>query len=446
MRAAKLIALADPDTLPLRDCAEIIDREMGHSGATRPAPLCAHCGKSVDTNALGNTVAIHLECRDKVSWKPVSSDTPLPEASKDVGLIGQEAQAGPLSAEAFYREWTIKGHEEFCDQDEDVGIHFAEAYARHLKLDQAAPAPEECPSCGKTVTQFNMSVGNICRHAFHKLDHAGNSLCVVSYAKTDGSQPTEGALNSSHGLASVETVGRSDTHSQAAAPESEPPEIRLLREHDRMGWRGHEVIWEMIEGKPYQPHSSKASVGMATSAVDNLIRRLADSEREIKYANSALGGNQAVHLADRIVSLKQRLADSETLIGRLREDLQRKSEALMKIISYAATAMSYKPYSSTSEMREELRHWVPSWGNQIVTRGVIYACEMLETIAASLEKPKRKHRLSAWNRFFSTGRKAGKSPKQIAEEWKARGRDPSPSGTSRSNRSADRREARSKEK
>lgn len=80
--------------------------------------------------------------------------------------------------------------------------------------------------------------------------------------------------------------------------------------------------------------------------------------------------------------------------------------------------MSYKPYKSISDMKLELKTWSPSWGNQIGTRGIIYACELLEQILESLKKPRRK--VSAWNKFFAAGVKAGKTPAQISKEWRER--------------------------
>lgn len=80
----------------------------------------------------------------------------------------------------------------------------------------------------------------------------------------------------------------------------------------------------------------------------------------------------------------------------------------------------YKPYRSTAEMEKELTKWSPSWGNQISTRAILYACHKLDEIAQLLrEKPKRaKRKPSAYNKFFSAGIKAGKTFQQIGSEWR----------------------------
>lgn len=80
--------------------------------------------------------------------------------------------------------------------------------------------------------------------------------------------------------------------------------------------------------------------------------------------------------------------------------------------------MSYKPYTSTADMKRELKTWSPSWGNQIGTRGVIYACELLEQILAAVRKPPKRQQ-SAWNKFFAAGMKAGKAPAEISKDWAA---------------------------
>ena len=77
-----------------------------------------------------------------------------------------------------------------------------------------------------------------------------------------------------------------------------------------------------------------------------------------------------------------------------------------------------EPFKSSGEMRKKLNNWLPCWGNEISTLAIVYACEKLEEIADLLRKPAPvKRKPTAWQRFFSVGMKAGKSPKQIAKEW-----------------------------
>lgn len=45
----------------------------------------------------------------------------------------------------------------------------------------------------------------------------------------------------------------------------------------------------------------------------------------------------------------------------------------------------------------------------------------IETLlAAQVAAPRKKRRPSKWQRFYGDGMKAGKAPKQIADEWRAR--------------------------
>jgi len=74
----------------------------------------------------------------------------------------------------------------------------------------------------------------------------------------------------------------------------EPREIVLLREHDRIGWRGHEVLYEMIEGKSCP--TPKASLGLATSAVDRLLKCVEKAERELAEARTRLETLGSAHV------------------------------------------------------------------------------------------------------------------------------------------------------
>jgi hypothetical protein len=55
-------------------------------------------------------------------------------------------------------------------------------------------------------------------------------------------------------------------------------------------------------------------------------------------------------------------------------------------------------------------------------QAILYIAETLDAIQATLAKgaakPKRKP--SEWQRFFSAGMKAGKTPAQIGEDWRER--------------------------
>lgn len=82
--------------------------------------------------------------------------------------------------------------------------------------------------------------------------------------------------------------------------------------------------------------------------------------------------------------------------------------------------MAWKRYRSVQEMTEELKTWTPSWGNQVSTRAIIYACQKLDEIAELLRGKPRRRKPSAWNAFFSHGMKSGKSPGQIGKEWRLR--------------------------
>jgi hypothetical protein len=64
-------------------------------------------------------------------------------------------------------------------------------------------------------------------------------------------------------------------------------ELAALLEHDRIGWRGHEVLWEMITGEKYTA-DPKASLGLAPSAVDEMRKELAALREQAKKLSDAL--------------------------------------------------------------------------------------------------------------------------------------------------------------
>lgn len=83
--------------------------------------------------------------------------------------------------------------------------------------------------------------------------------------------------------------------------------------------------------------------------------------------------------------------------------------------------MKRKPFKSVAEMITELESWTPSWGNQLPTRSLIYACAKLDEIADLLAKRKHsKRKPSAYMKFAQQRMKAGKSLVEISREWKDR--------------------------
>lgn len=57
----------------------------------------------------------------------------------------------------------------------------------------------------------------------------------------------------------------------------------------------------------------------------------------------------------------------------------------------------------------------------VVAGDTRFMAQALMFIAEQTAKPERTQRKpSAWNQFFAKGMKAGKSPAQIASEWKSR--------------------------
>jgi len=82
--------------------------------------------------------------------------------------------------------------------------------------------------------------------------------------------------------------------------------------------------------------------------------------------------------------------------------------------------MTKKPLISLAEAEREMRSLKSIWSNESLlnTRMLFRALERLEEIAGSLRRKPRKQ--SAYNKFFAAGMRSGKSPVQIAKEWKAK--------------------------
>ncbi len=78
----------------------------------------------------------------------------------------------------------------------------------------------------------------------------------------------------------------------SASPDTEALHERIaeLERHDHVGWRGHEVLWELIERKPFPSDRKMASVGLSTSAVVRLRERAEAAESRSKELAIALSG------------------------------------------------------------------------------------------------------------------------------------------------------------
>jgi len=95
-------------------------------------------------------------------------------------------------------------------------------------------------------------------------------------------------------------------------------------------------------------------------------------------------------------------------------------------------AKRFRPAKKVGELKTLMGSLRNVWSEESLTslKGVVYIAERLSAIEAliyqmacdskaRLRKPAKKARKpSQWQRFFADGSRAGKSAKQIADEWK----------------------------
>jgi hypothetical protein len=93
----------------------------------------------------------------------------------------------------------------------------------------------------------------------------------------------------------------------------------------------------------------------------------------------------------------------------LRAEMKKIDRGLSQDSMFAAKALLY--------MAEQLNGFAIAGQTLVKSR-------LLEVIAQQGQKKgnREKRKPSAWNQFFSQGMKAGKNPREIAEEWKNRKR------------------------